>query len=273
MKISSAFFRKLFFFLFVSFFGFAGPSFSQDFIPCLDPSDCVDMTVDPPPDKRIKIRNQEFFAGDCEVEEGIVPIGKRRLLRFDAILPNVGGRALDIGNPEGANFPYGILFDTGNCHGHPHIRDWTDYRLWEIGDYSQWEVFKAQPENLGIKSRDLLDLLAENQDISPVSVAINGWCIIDEKQVFSPADPRTYTSCHTNQGLGVGWANFYHLNLYYQFIDITGVPPGSYILEIEVNAKRLVQEEGDNYANNFATVLVKIPGKGSGRGRGKKNGK
>jgi hypothetical protein len=58
----------------------------------------------------------------------------------------------------------------------------------------------------------------------------------------------------------VGWADEYYYRLDCQFIDVTGVAPGTYVLEDEVNPERLFKES--NYRNNAASIQIEIKGKG-----------
>ncbi len=73
-------------------------------------------------------------------------------------------------------------------------------------------------------------------------------------------DPRTYLDCDYT-GLSVCWADIYE-PIYGvmdgQWIDITGLPDGDYVLENESNAKRLITEAC--YTNNSAATGVSISG-------------
>ncbi len=59
------------------------------------------------------------------------------------------------------------------------------------------------------------------------------------------------------QGLSPGWADVYSNNLDCQYVDITGVAPGTYQLRIELNPERRMIES--NYDNNVATFPVVVP--------------
>ena len=50
------------------------------------------------------------------------------------------------------------------------------------------------------------------------------------------------------QGISAGWADVYHRGLDCQWIDITGVPSGRYVLEVAINPAHVIQEH--NYSNN-----------------------
>ena len=70
----------------------------------------------------------------------------------------------------------------------------------------------------------------------------------------SAASNAKYTC--SNQGIQKGWGDLYNSTLDGQWIDITGVPDGSYTLEIEINPAHLIQEL--NYDNNVTRVPVVI---------------
>lgn len=59
-----------------------------------------------------------------------------------------------------------------------------------------------------------------------------------------------------SQGISVGWADEYETDLDGQFIDITKLPSGNYVLEMEVNAEWLYKEA--DYTNNRSAVTVQI---------------
>src|SRR5581483_11835162 len=67
--------------------------------------------------------------------------------------------------------------------------------------------------------------------------------------------PKKYTC--TNQGIQVGWADFYPAILDCQWIDVTDLPPGNYKLHVAWNPNRLMTET--RYDNDEGTVDVAIP--------------
>ena len=60
-----------------------------------------------------------------------------------------------------------------------------------------------------------------------------------------------------DQGISVGWADEYSDWLDCQYIDVTRVPGGNYILQVTVNPSGVIAEK--NYSNNVARVPVTIP--------------
>jgi Lysyl oxidase len=63
------------------------------------------------------------------------------------------------------------------------------------------------------------------------------------------------------EGISVGYSDNYLPALEGQYIDITGLRPGRYVLVHRVNPDRHLREE--TYANNAASVLLAIDGSGA----------
>jgi hypothetical protein len=66
--------------------------------------------------------------------------------------------------------------------------------------------------------------------------------------------PTTLGGC---QGLDQGWADVYGIGLACQFIDVTGVPAGTYLLRQETNFRREIPES--DYTNNSTQELITVP--------------
>lgn len=121
-------------------------------------------------------------------------------------------------------------------HGHIHFDRWCVYRLREI----------TAGNGVG-------PVIAQGQKTS--------FCILD-LTVYDSSLPGYipggyYNGCGaTVQGLTPGWADIYSRNLTDQWIDITGVPNGTYWLESEVDPDNLVLEA--NETNNASRVQVTI---------------
>jgi len=173
----------------------------------------------------VVFRTQVFKATDCCVVEGCVNgIGKRSLMKFDVQTPNIGDADLHLGNPVG-----NPLFIYSPCHKHYHLEGYAVY--------------------------DLLAL-----DGTPLA---NGhkqaFCLEDFEAMPGTTTPAKYTC--SDQGISVGWSDVYGSYLDCQWIDITGVKPGDYLLRVTINGGATgthVFEESD-YGDNVATVPVTIP--------------
>jgi hypothetical protein len=240
---------------------FAVPAYAQATypVPCKDPRGCPDLVLNAQKLNSAHLATETFPASDCSVQEGQVGgAGTRRLLEFPYSTPNLGPGALIIGDPlDPAN---SSLFEWGACHGHYHFKKYAAYRLWTPADFTRFQQLKAQ--NPSMLSGDII---ARN-GLQPVVGTKRGFCVID----YGPApeftqgqrDKKTYTDCgygttiHGNQGLSVGWADTYVSKLPGQWIDVTNVADGDYILEVETNPERFFQEA--RYDNNSASKPVKV---------------
>ncbi|HXG48047.1 MAG TPA: lysyl oxidase family protein [Methylomirabilota bacterium] len=183
----------------------------------------------PPPLPDLIIWNQSvapviefdtFLAESCEVVEGCAVPGTRRLLRFNTETRNIGTGDLFLGDPK--NSP---LFRYASCHGHYHFNDFTEYRL---------------------------------RDSNGVVVALGGkagFCLIDSFPIDPGANQQRRYNCDY-QGIQAGWADVYSRDLACQWVDITGLPPGRYTLEMEVDPLNQIPES--NETNNVIRIGVGI---------------
>ena len=257
--------------LFVATLAFMPAAFGQACtpqVPCADPRGCPDLSIDT---GVLMLRNathpemHTFAPTDCAVIEGMAVAGTRRLLFFATQTNNRGPGALILGNP--ADHP--DWFELATCHGHYHIKDYADYRLWTTAGYAQWKALRAaNPEACAA------DVLAANPSLQSQLVRGNklGLCFFDVVMMgqisgsseLCPGtfDPETYFDCDF-AGLSVCWADIYEPGLFGvvdgQWIDITGLPDGQYVLENESNANRLITET--DYSNNSSAIRLRIKGK------------
>jgi hypothetical protein len=234
-------------------------------VPCTDPAGCPNLVVDSGGAglRQHVVVEETYSETDCAVVEGSTEAGTRRLLRFTYTTPNLGPGDLIVGAPA----DHLEWFEFHPCHGHFHFREYADYRLWTPEGYEAWQALRAQ--NPDALSRDLLK---KNRAIASQMVVgeKQGFCVIDVIPATSSPDyvgpapgPGTYFSCRSNQGISVGWADSYFFaQLDGQWIDVTDVAPGEYVLEAEVNPERLFVET--NYRDNASAVPVTVsdhPGK------------
>jgi hypothetical protein len=167
------------------------------------------------------IQKRTFNPDDCAVIENCISgVGERKLLLFAVGFVNIGGN-LRIGRPE--NHPE--LFEYSPCHGHYHLSGAARY------------------------------VLRRSDGTKVVGGRKQAFCFRDTVKYSSAAGPAKY-DCEV-QGITAGWEDVYYRNLDCQWLDITGVPRGNYLLTVVVNPLRVFQES--NYSNNSATVPVFIP--------------
>lgn len=168
------------------------------------------------------IEYMTFAPGSCEVQEGCAVPGTRRLLRFETESRNIGTADLVFGDP--AQNPARFVWDP--CHNHYHFGQFTIYRLLN------------QSGGIVVEGRKI------------------GFCLEDTIKWDASAGPQRY-NC-TFQGIQRGWADRYTYNVPCQFLDITGVPAGTYILDITVDPLNFIPEL--NEGNNNTQVTIQIPG-------------
>lgn len=226
-------------------------------VPCSDPRGCPDLTVDADT-MQPSVHAMTFKESHCVVREGMVAPGERRIIRFTYTTPNFGSGDLIIGDPNA----HPEWFEAAACHGHFHFREYADYRLWTPSAFSQWDALRAaNPDKLPGQ------ILAENPRLSFVFGAKLGFCVIDIVLYDPTGGPPKYEVCGSQgiagspgipgfQGISTGWADEYDSDLDGQFVDVTDLASGTYVLEEEVNPERLFIEE--SYANNRAWVSVTV---------------
>jgi hypothetical protein len=205
---------------------------------------CPDLTVDGARFNAYK-QTRTFNPASCSVQEGSTVAGTRTLLRFTFTTPNVGTADLVVGSPN----TNADVLEYGACHGHYHFRDYADYRLWTPSQFDSWNALRtADPD------AQAHEVLAAHPELQPIRGDKRGFCVIDLIPYSLVGVPK-YTSC-SFQGISVGWADEYYHALDGQWIDITGVAGGSYVLEAEVNAEHVYEES--RYDNNRAWRTVSI---------------
>lgn len=204
-------------------------SVGRDF-PVYDNGGKPDLTLDP---KRfvsqMEIVDRYFEPTSCAWQEGsIFGTGYRRILRFDTVIINGGDGDLLVGNREDPNNPYANWFYFAECHQHYHIKEFTVYRLLR---------------------KDTRDIVVESWK--------GGFCFEDSFK-YSNGKSNGYT-CE-NQGITSGWGDWYYKQLPGQWIDITGVPEGDYIVQANINfSSPYIFDEGENCYPNTIEVEIHVP--------------
>ncbi|MBI3417765.1 MAG: hypothetical protein HY043_20935 [Verrucomicrobia bacterium] len=166
------------------------------------------------------LTNETFTSTQCDVVEGLVAAGSRRLLRFSSETRNIGTADWYVGNPVG-----NPLFVWAPCHAHYHMAGFMQYLL----------------------------LDQNGQMVAPGKKI--GFCLSDSLRWDSNAGTRPKYHCLI-QGIQKGWADVYSQHTSGQWIDITGLPDGYYTLEATVNPNHIFLES--DYSNNTITVPIVI---------------
>jgi hypothetical protein len=200
---------------------------------------------------QIFVSEEQFNNNDCTVVEGCVTkAGKHTLLRFNTSTANVGQADLVIGDPA----PCLSLFHFSECHQHYHYENYADYRLWTVDGYRTWAALRQEGERAdqGLNAQ-LLNVAVASGEL--VVGHKQGFCMMDSyKYDPNATSPAKFFNCQSNQGISVGWSDQYGSQLPGQFVQITGLPEGDYVLENQVNPIHALPES--NYSNNFAAVKL-----------------
>lgn len=166
------------------------------------------------------IDRETFGADSCALAEACINgTGERRLLKFSTETANVGPMDLILGSPS-----EDLGFEFSECHGHYHFEGYATYQLKNPAG----EVVAA-----GHKQ---------------------AFCLLDSSPV---GNGNRAPQFHCGfQGITSGWSDVYGAGLDCQWVDITDVPNGDYVLSIGINPERTIPES--NYDNNVVEIPVSI---------------
>jgi len=172
----------------------------------------------------VQLSDESYSPSSCEIQEGcILAPGNRRVLRFSVQTPNFGTADLALGDPS-----QNPLFVWSSCHNHYHF---SGYALYQLLDRAGNEVTRGRKQ---------------------------AFCLVDVAHYASfPWGPASSVHDCGNQGISMGWSDIYSSDLPCQFIDVTGVAPGTYTLQVTINPERQLPEL--RYDNNTVSVPVTIP--------------
>jgi hypothetical protein len=171
-----------------------------------------DITVDRDLIARsLRVHSVDFPADGCEVNEHCVDApGLRRLLDFSVSVQNFGGAPALLPTPEHAM----DLYQYDSCHHHFHLIGFANYSL--------------------LNEDGSLRVAGHKQGFYPTDSA--SYC--DEAPAsYVPGAGTAYLY------ISSGWADVYPGGLACQWIDITGVPDGSYRLRVGVNQSHVIDED------------------------------
>ena len=190
-----------------------------------------DLAVDPERFvSQMEIVDRYFAPTDCALFEGVVGgSGYRRLLRFDTVVMNRGDGNLVVGDRSDPHNPYARWFVYNTCHQHYHIRDFSVYELYQL---------------------DRKTLVTEGTK--------QGFCFEDSLKY--DGNKSAGFDCNF-QGITSGWGDWYYKQLAGQWIDITGVPEGDYIVRITINKGKgtPIFDEGLNRYSNIVEAQIHVP--------------
>jgi len=163
----------------------------------------------------------------CALSEGcILNTGTRTILKFST---NVANQGQAVFTPPGPPDQHPEIYVWGQCHGHWH----------DVG-FAHVQILDSTGQVTISNSRKL------------------AYCAEDSYRFQNGPDVNCFgsTTCDA-QGLSIGWVDVYGPDLDCQFMDITNIPAGSYILRQCVNPLLTFLEATSE--NNCADIGFVIP--------------
>lgn len=188
----------------------------------------------------LTLRHQTFDENSCELAEMCVSgSGRRRLLQFEGRIENWGPGDLAPGDEHD-----NPLFEFSMCHEHYHFLDFTDYKLL---DANGAVVAQGHKQSFCLVNMAPLSI--------PSTPAPPGTRPEPEPELEPTVGPHGESSgCNLLQA---GWADIYSLDTPCQWVDVTDVPEGDYVLQLSVNPLgRIVESVTDN---NTVLIPVNLP--------------
>ena len=220
------------------------------------------------------VYDQELKESFCTLQEGGVPPGKHRVLRFTVTTPNIGTADVNLGDPNRHWDPNGDgdgsdsdgLYDNDACHRHFHFRNYATYSLLSGDGTKTWQAAK--------RGFCMIDITPYNELDGGVKPWYFHACVRPARDGLPPIPG--------NQGISVGYGDTYVKWLGGQYFVLDGadgqmaVPPGEYVIRIEVNPGYVPSRKNpcrfldpatglchalheSNYADNVGSVAITIP--------------
>ncbi|MBX3028558.1 MAG: hypothetical protein KF809_00225 [Chloroflexi bacterium] len=130
-----------------------------------------------------------------------------------------------------------MRYDVGDGHKHWHSIGFEEYRLWPIG----------------------------TTDPEPIAGAKYGFCFFDggrwktsakRTRKYLESGCGTTTSLTTKMGLQAGWSDTYPWNFAGQYVDVTKVPKGEYLMCVTADPKKKYRQS--DKTNDEAWVHLRI---------------
>ena len=195
---------------------------------------------------------------------GTKTVDGRRLLRFSAIIVNVGDGPFelrsrrvttrsrwstrqvihdDAGGSRSVATPSVRLVYAGDGHDHWHVKDLEQYRLVPLGSTGGTRI----GQKVGFCFFDNYEYRLSLPDAP-------------EDPVYGHRACGTRNSVGLRNGLSVGWGDIYHRSLPGQSIDITGLPEGSYRLWATADQADVFWEKDDANNATWADLWIDADG-------------
>jgi hypothetical protein len=215
-------------------------------------------------------------AGSTCHQSEIAETHARLCLRFDQVLGNIGTGPLDIrfDRPHGVTPVDGqdvpvhqrIYRSNGShadiaagnvhwhaIHGHYHFDGFAESRLWAV------DAGGHRSGTAPVATGDKVSFCIATTNVNPAWWAKRpfGQDAYPAPDCLEPASTSGGMD-HFKQGMAVGWTDEYNWFLPGQYVEVSGVPDGDYILDTTVDpTHRLIEA---SKANNCGSVRVRLSG-------------
>ncbi len=193
----------------------------------------------------------------------VIAAGAETWLAFDSAVSNVGRGPLVIeGQREGVDgamtvvqtielagggtrrYPSRsrLVFASSEDHSHWHLLPFQRYELRRAGDYSLAGSDRKTGFCLGDR---FVTSLPSHPAAMPRDAVYTELCGLDSPELTE-----------IREGISVGYGDVYRASLEGQYLDLTRVPAGRYVLVHRVNWEGRLREAG--HANNAASILLRL---------------
>lgn len=183
------------------------------------------------------------------------------VVRFDGYVTNVGPGPLDIeGNPQvpGGMAQRARTGDGWTAVGRPEVRYETtdDHDHFHLQRLMEYSLYSAGPDRAKVAAGSKV-----------------GFCLFDSQEVLPDAGPPFYDysvsrfcqekdprATSLRMGVSRGWRDIYSRNLEFQYVDVSGVAPGQYLLGATADPENQIVESDESNPTAFAEARTTVPG-------------
>ena len=187
-----------------------------------------------------------------------------KLLRYTARMVNVGAGPVELigSRPDTSTLDMSVMqmiYDSSGSFSESPVNTYMYY----AGDgHNHWHVHDIESGSLtSMDNGHQVGVLAKEgfcfSDNAAYNLALPG---APQTKVYTGAgcDPNNPSALTADMGLSIGWADVYGYMTNLQWIDITGVPDGRYLLTATADPGDVLQES--NYSNNSVWAKIRITG-------------
>ncbi len=216
------------------------------------------------------VSTETFTATSPDVLDLYITAGTHKLLRFAAARDNIGTADMVLGDPATSSFY------EPQPSGGKRFKPGDRYHLWTQAGFKKWQRSRnlalpiAGTKNAiyladAITRKELLAVTRKHMTCAETEYPIN---INNPVPLVAPPsappwafgiDGNWYGYSCAFQGFSVGWRDVYGHFMEGNYLDVTSVPSGTYILEFIVNPDHDWPMQESKYTDNSAQIQVTIP--------------